>query len=141
MMNPLQIQQAIAGGIAAIAVILAVVLGAIGGTWPGKLTPADPAVTPAAVTAQTTAMENEQAVKLTDYEKVDEDTVRVFFPTGNPQCFGYRAEVTEATTSIKIKVMEGTLAGAPEVCTLIAGAGYLDVDLAAPIGARLVLPA
>jgi hypothetical protein len=83
---------------------------------------------------------NERVVPWSSIETVDERHLRVRFAAGNPQCLGTRALVREDDQQVLIATIEGTLPGAPEVCSLIGRKATLLIALDTPLGERPVHP-
>lgn len=87
-----------------------------------------------------TDLTNEQAVEWTRYEVVTDHELRIFFTSGDPKCYGSRAVVTENGSSVNVEVIEGTVPGAPSLCTAVASLVSIIVKTDDPIGNRTVLP-
>jgi ferric-dicitrate binding protein FerR (iron transport regulator) len=83
-------------------------------------------------------LRSERAVKWLRYEQLGDREIRVHFLMGNPRCYGVRSEVRDTAGAVEITVLEGTVPGAPQNCTLDAAEASLLVTVAAPVGGRRI---
>ncbi|QPK78376.1 hypothetical protein G7Y31_07285 [Corynebacterium lizhenjunii] len=131
-----------AGAIATIISLIGIVLGIISATSVGDQLSSTAGLVhetsqKAADIQEAPELNNEHPIKWTGYQRLEDGKkIRVFFPSGEPKCYGYRTQVSESATSVAIKVTEGSLPGAPQDCTLIGATSSLVVELKAPLGAR-----
>ncbi|MEV0685935.1 hypothetical protein AB0I35_18925 [Nocardia sp. NPDC050378] len=76
------------------------------------------------------------------WRRVGDATIAVDFQTGNPQCNGVDATVTETADTVTVALRAGTPADAVgRMCTMEAVLGTLEITLDAPLGSRQVLDA
>ncbi|GAA1471775.1 hypothetical protein CFELI_13170 [Corynebacterium felinum] len=82
-------------------------------------------------------LSNEKEIAWAGYQEVDNgNKIRVFFPSGTQDCYGYRAQVAETDDSVTIKVYEGAIPSASDHCILVGSISSLVVSLNAPLGDR-----
>lgn len=68
-----------------------------------------------------------------------ERTLRLYFTSGTPQCYGVTATVEERPDEVVVSMRSGTLPHALDrACILIALVAAIDVPLQQPLGARVV---
>lgn len=99
--------------------------------------PADPAVT---VFVDEPAIVDPYPVRPQSFSRSpDGRTVRLYFTSGTPQCYGATATVAEQPEEVVVDLRTGTLPGLGDrACILIALVGAIDVPLEQPLGARTV---
>ncbi|MGW4636597.1 hypothetical protein [Nocardia sp. NPDC004415] len=79
-------------------------------------------------------------VPLDSWTRLSDNTIAVNFQTGNPQCFGIDATVTESPDSVTITLHGGTRADAAgKMCTMNLIFGTTELPLDSPLGTRQVL--
>ena len=88
--------------------------------------------------APRTDLRDVQRVEWSRYEQVGDSSVRVHFLMRDPRCFGVRADVSATDAAVQITVLEGTVPGAPDNCTMDAAETSLLVTLQNPLGGRPV---
>lgn len=133
----------VAGAILAVLAVLGGVIGIVSATPTGEQLSSAAGIVhrteqSAVDVVERTDIQNEKEIPWAAYQRVDDNRIRVFFPAGNENCYGYRAEVKESPLSVDIKVYGGTLPQAPEFCSLEATTSSIVVTLAKPLGARLL---
>jgi hypothetical protein len=84
-------------------------------------------------------LENERTSSWDHYEIVSPHSIRIYFTLGDPDCYGARAVVHEDPSTVHIRLLEGTLPGAPSVCTDVGMYASLLVTTHDPIGTRSVV--
>ncbi|MGW5434990.1 hypothetical protein [Nocardia asteroides] len=78
----------------------------------------------------------------TSWTRLSDNTIGVNFQTGNPECFGVDATVTESADAVTVALRAGTRADAVgKMCTMNAVFGTIDITLKAPLGSRQVIDA
>ncbi|MEZ0339453.1 hypothetical protein ACAG25_05650 [Mycobacterium sp. pV006] len=99
--------------------------------------PADPAVT---VFVDEPAIENAYPARPQAFSRSPDDrSVRLYYTSGTPQCYGATATATEHAGEVVVSLRTGTLPGLGDrACILIALVGAIDVPLDHPLGARAV---
>jgi precorrin-3B methylase len=85
-------------------------------------------------------LSDERAVAWTRFEVVDDHHLRLFFSSGDPECYGARAEVRESETAVIVGVIVGILPDAPGTCTAVARFSSIVVTTDQPIGDRVIQP-
>jgi hypothetical protein len=85
-------------------------------------------------------LDNTHDVPWSEVEVVSDHQVRVHFIGGDPECYGYNATVSESSSTIVIRVTEGTIPDAPQACLAIGRPATLLVDLSSPVAGREILP-
>jgi hypothetical protein len=83
-------------------------------------------------------LSDEHAVDWTEFEQASPQVLRLHFVGGDTDCYGYRTEVRENHEAVAVRVLEGTLPEAPEVCSKIGLVGTILVELDEPLGNRNV---
>ncbi len=69
-------------------------------------------------------------------EVVGENQIRVHYVSGDPRCVGIDAVVEEDETTIRVKILEGSLPGGPETCSAIGRLGSVLLTLKGPVAGR-----
>lgn len=85
-------------------------------------------------------LDNAHDVSWSEAEVISDHQVRVHFIGGDPQCYGYNATVTESSSTIVIRVTEGTIPDAPQACPAIGRPATLLVDVDSPVAGREIVP-
>lgn len=81
-----------------------------------------------------------ERVRLSGWEDVGDDALRLRFTAGTPECFGAAVDVEESVSEVRVDVRVGSLEPmASADCIAIAAASYVDVELDSPIGDREVI--
>jgi len=62
-------------------------------------------------------LEYENIIDWTDYKVTGEHEITFTTLTGTPRCYDVRAEVVEKDGVMNVALVEGTIPGAPDVCT------------------------
>lgn len=74
------------------------------------------------------------------WSRLGDNTIRVYFTSGTPECYGVHAIVHENVDSVAVELRGGTVPEAlNRACILIGVMGALDIPLSSPLGARQVL--
>jgi len=73
------------------------------------------------------------------HEIISENSIRVSFQTGSPNCVGDRAVLEESDDTIGIAVITGTLIGAPKYCAAIGALKFFVLHTKRPIGNRKIV--
>ncbi|UXA17921.1 hypothetical protein [Mycobacterium sp. SMC-4] len=107
------------------------------GPVPVPEVPPDPAVT---VFVDEPAILNAYPTRPQAYSRVPDDrSVRLYFTSGTPECFGATATVEETADDVVVTLHSGTMPHAVDrACILIALVGAIDVPLQHPLGSRTV---
>lgn len=74
--------------------------------------------------------------KITRYEELPGNQLRVHFLSGDPACYGAHALAIETPWSVTVPVFSGPRIGGRDVCTMIALEQSLTLQLSAPLGDR-----
>lgn len=83
-----------------------------------------------------------EPVRLSDWETVSDDVLRVHFRAGPSECFGASVDVEESDDSIRVNVSVGYLESAASAdCAAIALDSSVDIHLESPIADRQVIDA
>lgn len=78
----------------------------------------------------------------TSWTRLGDNMIGVNFQTGNPECFGVDATVTESDTAVSVALRSGTRADAVgKMCTMNAVFGTMEITLKSPLGNRQVVDA
>ncbi|MGE2837157.1 hypothetical protein [Mycobacterium sp. SMC-4] len=99
--------------------------------------PADPAVT---VFVDEPEIVDAYLVRPQAFSRLPDDrTVRLYFTSGTPQCYGATATAEERPDEVVVSLRTGTLPHLGDrACILIALVGAIDVPLQQPLGMRAV---
>ncbi|WP_336084380.1 hypothetical protein [Nocardia sp. SSK8] len=74
------------------------------------------------------------------WTRLSDNTIGVNFQTGNPQCYGIDATVTESPDAVTITLRAGSRADAAgKMCTMNIIFGTVELPLESPLGSRQVL--
>ncbi|MFE3546098.1 hypothetical protein ACFXK0_24315 [Nocardia sp. NPDC059177] len=83
---------------------------------------------------------NPHSVPIDSWTRLSDNTIAVNFQTGNPECFGVDATVTESPTTITVTLRGGTRADATgKMCTMNLIFGTMELPLNSPLGTRQIL--
>ncbi len=85
-----------------------------------------------------TDLRHEHVVEWTRWEAVSDTRLRVWCWQGNRAAYGVRAVVAEDDDAVRVATVTGTRPDAPDMTTMEALEVSLLVDLAAPLGDRVV---
>ncbi|MFC4125807.1 hypothetical protein [Nocardia rhizosphaerae] len=76
----------------------------------------------------------------TSWTRLADNRIGVNFQTGNPECFGIDATVTETETQVRVALRGGTRADAVgKMCTMNLVFGTVEITLDAPLRDREVV--
>ncbi|MFE6919827.1 hypothetical protein ACFVAV_02155 [Nocardia sp. NPDC057663] len=85
---------------------------------------------------------NPNPLPFTSWTRLGDNTIGVNFQTGNPECFGVDATVTESATAVSVALRAGTRADAVgKMCTMNAVFGTMEITLTSPLANRQVVDA
>lgn len=82
---------------------------------------------------------NEEPREWSNYQVIDDKTIRVTFWTGTRSCYGNRIQVDESVDTVSISILNGTLPEATSTCRLDSREASMIVTTTSPIGDRKII--